>query len=198
MACVHFEYLQKRIDALKAKFVQAQLEEENREPLSYIPDTDSLAAFRLLAHAEIEDYLERKATQGLSRIEYDFSGGRKAIRECIDILVVALTLIDTLKQMPRLESPHWESDVARTIKHARDSVRENNGIKEYSFARLAVFAGKMPDEIDNALVASLTSYGSSRGDVAHQSAARVTTILAPSAEAKAVDDILKQLEGYFS
>jgi hypothetical protein len=63
---------------------------------------------------------------------------------------------------------------------------------------LAIFSGKMPDELDTALALGLKNYGKSRGDVAHKSAARVRTLLAPSAEASEVDDLLVGLGTFFA
>ena len=66
--CVRFAHLEKRLKELSAKFVDDQIAEENADPLTFTPDTDRLAAFRLLAHAEFEDFLEQKAQEGLSEI----------------------------------------------------------------------------------------------------------------------------------
>ena len=76
-------------------------------------------------------------------------------------------------------------------------IDKNNGIKEGSFGNLAVFSGKMPDEIDIALSAALTSYGKQRGDVAHKSVARIRSIRAPSAEVTDAENLLQGLKNYF-
>ncbi|WP_163316732.1 hypothetical protein [Crenobacter caeni] len=165
---------------------------ERHDPLTFEPDIDNLAAFRLLAHAEFEDYLETKARDGLTSIETAFSNNQK-VSGNVSLLVIAISLSKSL----RLESPHWSSDVTELLRTARDWINKNNGIKDASFTMLSVFSGKMPDEVDGALSASLSAYGTSRGDVAHKSATRVTTIQAPSVEARAVDALIDELDDYF-
>ncbi|MGN8004869.1 hypothetical protein ACTJKQ_16950 [Acidovorax sp. 22279] len=186
--------LRARIVVLRAKFVDAQLATERTDPLNFVPDIDSLAAFRLLAHAEFEDYLETKAREGIASIETAFRNGQNTVRQNISVLVIAMSLPKQL----RFEPPNWPADVAELLRAAREWIGKNNGIKDASFTMLSVFSGKMPDEVDGALSASLSSYGSSRGDVAHKSATRVTTIQAPSVEAQAVEDLVSGLDSYFS
>lgn len=194
MPCPHMPALRGRIEALRAKFVEAQLSAERADPLTFVPDIDNLAAFRLLAHAEFEDYLETKARDGLASMEAAFRGGQNTVRQNPNMLVIAMSLGKQL----RFEPPTWPTDVTELLRAAREWIGKNNGIKDASFTMLSVFSGKMPDEVDGALSASLSTYGASRGDVAHKSATRVTTIQAPSSEAQAVEDLITALDGYFA
>ena len=58
----------------------AQVAAQRADPLGYVADADALAAFRLLAHAEFEEYLERKATDGLAALEAAFRCGQTSVR----------------------------------------------------------------------------------------------------------------------
>ena len=58
--CQHFKLLQDRIANLTQKFVADQVAAEKSDPLTFAPDLDFLAAYRLLVHAELEDFLEAK------------------------------------------------------------------------------------------------------------------------------------------
>lgn len=191
--CPLFVDLSSRIDALRDKFVRDQLAAESVDPAGFTPDPDRLAAFRLLTHAEFEDFLEAKAREGLDALEHAFNGGANSIRANVSLLVIGALLA----KPPRFEAPHWESFAREVIAGARGVIKDNDGITKFSFSKLAVFSGKMPDEIDVALTAALTAYGKKRGDVAHKSVARVATIRAPSAESKDADDLLKSLQSYF-
>ncbi|MGY4832239.1 hypothetical protein [Burkholderia pyrrocinia] len=193
-ACTLFPALEDRISKLKQKFIEDQLEKEKADPLTFEADLDKLAAFRLLAHAEFEEYLENKAKEGIEAIRAAFRGGAKSIKANLFVLVIAAALGKTL----RFDPTYWGEDVEQTIKDALDWIADNNGIKETSFTKLSIFNGKMPDEVDNGLASSLNSYGKNRGDVAHRSVTRVRTLSAPSAEWKAVADLLTDLERYFS
>lgn len=191
--CPLFVDLSSRIDALRDKFVRDQIAAESADPAGFTPDPDRLAAFRLLTHAEFEDFLEAKAREGLDALEHSFDGGASSIRANVSLLVIGALLA----KPPRFEAPHWEAFAREVIAGARGVIKDNDGITKFSFSKLAVFSGKMPDEIDVALTAALSAYGKKRGDVAHKSVARVATIRAPSAESKDADDLLKSLQSYF-
>ena len=191
--CPLFTSLSARIDALREKFVRDQIAAETADPAGFTPDSDRLAAFRLLTHAEFEDFLEAKAKEGLDALETAFDGGVTAIRANISLLVIG----SLLAKAPKFEAPHWDVFAKEVISGARKVIKDNDGITKFSFSRLAVISGKMPDEIDVGLTSALTAYGKKRGDVAHKSVARVTNIRAPSAESKDADDLLKSLQSYF-
>lgn len=193
MECALLKNLAERVSSLQAKFVDAQISAEIADPTGYTPDPESLAAFRLLVHAEIEDYLEQKARAGLKAIENAFNAGATSIRENISILVIARLVGTEI----RFDGINWPNDVKDALKKAEERCKDNNGIKEYSFNVLSVFAGKMPDELDPALAASLSSYGAERGAVAHKSVSRVTTIATPREEAKKARDLLDGLGSFF-
>lgn len=179
---------------LRAKFVNHHITAEISDPLAYVADTEDLAAFRLLVHAELEEYLESKARDGLDAMEAAFNGGLTSVRDNAGLLVIARMLELEL----RFDAAHWTTDIRATLRAARDWIAENNGIKESSFTMLSAFSGKMPDEVDAALSASLSSYGTARGDVAHRSVARVRTIYSARDEAKAADDLVTGLDAYFA
>ena len=190
--CPLFVSLEARVVALKEKFVRDQLDAEVADP-SFSADLDRLAAFRLLTHAEFEDYLEGKAREGLDKLERDLKAGTTAVRDNLSLIVIGAVLGKTAK----FEGQLWVDFAHEALAAAREVVSKNNGIKAGSFGNLAVFSGKMPDEIDIGLSEALTSFGKQRGDVAHRSVARVRSIRAPSAEVKDAEDLLKGLETYF-
>jgi hypothetical protein len=194
MACALIASVVTRVKVLQAKFVDAQIAAEIADPIGFAPDPESLAAFRLLVHAEIEEYLERKAREGLKAIEDAFNSGVTSVRSNLNVIVIACLLDVPL----RFDSLHWQEDVKKILRLAEERCGDNNGIKETSFSILSVFSGKMPDEIDPALAANLSAYGTERGAVAHKSVTRVTTIQTPSEEAKKASDLLSGLCAYFS
>ena len=185
--------LESRFSELKQKFIQDQLEAEADDP-SFVADLDRLAAFRLLVHAEIEEFLESKAEEGLNALDSAFKGGAQAVRANLCLMVIGATLGKPAK----FDAAQWASYALEVLASARMAVKENNGIKQASFQQLAVFSGKMPDETDVVLSSALNAYGKSRGDVAHKSAIRVRTIRAPSAELKDAEDLLMGLRTFFS
>ena len=85
--CPLFVDLSSRIEALRDKFVRDQLTAESADPAGFTPDPDRLAAFRLLTHAEFEDFLEAKAREGLDALEHSFNGGASSIRANVSLLI---------------------------------------------------------------------------------------------------------------
>ena len=190
--CPLFVGLESRVNELKEKFVRDQVEAEAADP-GFVADLDRLAAFRLLVHAEIEEYLESKAREGLDALEKAFKGGGQTVRANLCLMVMGAML----GKIARFDTARWSAYAAEVLSAARTAIKENNGIKQASFLQLAVFCGKMPDEMDVTLSSALTTYGKSRGDVAHKSVKRVRNIRAPSAESKDADDLLMGLRRYF-
>ncbi|HBN9750659.1 TPA: hypothetical protein L3923_005148 [Pseudomonas aeruginosa] len=189
--CANFAHLEARLTDLRVKFLDAQITAETNDPTTFSPDLDSIAAFRLLIHAEIEDFLERKAKENLDRIELQLvksaTGSSRIFPELFYIAAVTNRPLDAVLAF----------DVGALKGHISGIIKENNGIKEGSFNTLSVFAGKTADEVDSTLSASLNSYGKSRGDVAHQSTRHSSTINAPSAEFASAKDLVEGLALYF-
>lgn len=196
--CQHFNDLEGRVGVLREKFIRDQIEGEVNDPASFQADPDRLAAFRLLVHAEFEEFLEIKAKQGLEKLANDFRAGGKDIKSNTFIFIISAYIAKSGNNLPVFSIDKWEDFFDKIILTARKIVSDNNGIKESSFAHLALFSGKMPDELDMTLALSLNDFGKRRGDVAHQSASRVRTLRAPTAEAQEVDNLLKGLRIFFN
>ncbi|MBG5190530.1 hypothetical protein I5G05_24125, partial [Pseudomonas aeruginosa] len=165
-----------------------------------LPKSESLfqTVLRLLIHAEIEDFLERKAKENLDRIELQLvksaTGSSRIFPELFYIAAVTNRPLDAVLAF---DVGALKGHISGIIGTARGMIKENNGIKEGSFNTLSVFAGKTADEVDSTLSASLNSYGKSRGDVAHQSTRHSSTINAPSAEFASAKDLVEGLALYF-
>lgn len=190
--CVHFRHLKRRCEELIVKFLEPEIVAEQADPLTFVPDLDRLAAFRLLFHAEVETFLEEKAKEGLSSLERDIASGRWG-RANPNALALYLRCGPYLSKPSDADATSLAEHFGGVIAAARSLVSDNNGIKEKSFVMLAVAAGKAIDEIDAALASTLSSYGRSRGEVAHHSATRSRTLTAPSAEKLAAVTIVSGL-----
>lgn len=196
--CAHFAHLETRLTDLRVKFLDDQINAETAEPITFSPDLDSIAAFRLLMHAEIEDFLERKAKENLDKINSQLvqsnTGSSRIFPELFYIATVVNRPLDSVRAF---DVTALKGHISSMIGTARGLIKENNGIKEGAFNMLSILAGKTADEIDSTLSASLNSYGKSRGDVAHQSTRHSSTINAPSAEFASAKDLVEGLALYF-
>lgn len=206
--CNHFLYLENRIMALRTKYMDAQMADEKNNPGGFTPDPEFIAAFRLFAHAEIQVFIEKKANEGLDAIEKKIKLPSQNLRGNAEFFLLAARLSNQSCINSKLEASawpdfikdptSWKKYLQSSVNHARKFVEQNNGVKGDSIRYLALFHGKMPDEIDEALIMSLNDFGTGRGNVAHNSVPRITNILAPSIEYKAILDIINGLkELYF-
>lgn len=192
-----FISLQERFERLESTFLSAQLEAESREPLTFEVDTDQLAAFRVLIHAEIEDYLERKARESIVKLKAKVDPKSFKIKSNIDLFLLASVFGLDLQIRVPYDAKSLQASVNKLIRGIEEFVSGNNGIKEGSFVKLSLVCGKMADEIDINLINMLNVYGEERGDVAHQSASRVTTLQAPSTERTNALVLIKALGDFF-
>lgn len=181
---------------LERAFLHTQLELEANNPLTFEADSDQIAAFRVLVHAEIEDYLERKAHEFVqllrSKVSPSFS-----IKENAEVFLLANAFGIPLPINIPFDPSSMKKSIGKVLIGLEEFISGNNGIKEASFVKLSLICGKMPDEIDITLINMLNSYGSARGDVAHKSTQRVRTLLAPSAERTNALELIQALGEFF-
>jgi len=195
--CTLYLKLEGRVTDLTAKFMADQLAAEIANPTSFTPDLDCLAAFRLLVHAEVEEFLEEKAKENLHKIGLACKAAGYDLWSKSEFFALALILGYRLDITTPFSRSDFLSQIAALLKTAGEWIGNNNGIKASSFYQLSIFAGKTAEELDSSLAATLTSYGKNRGDVAHKSITRVANLQAPSTEKKAAIDILVGLRTFF-
>lgn len=194
--CLHFKLLSERLNELASKFVNDQATAEITDIANFQPDLDRLAAFRLLIHAEIEGFLEAKASENVSAILLRVSNSQW-MRQTPELLALAITLKRSLPNSEGLDSAKFGIYVKELLAGAKGAISDNNGVKAGSFLLLSLCSGKMLDEIDTVLSASLNSYGKARGDVAHKSITHSKTLQAPSAELATARTLVDQIGVYF-
>lgn len=191
--------LESRVETLKIKFMQDQLNSEKDDPFGFNPDLEFCAAYKLLVHAEIQDYLEKKARAGLKLIEADVN--EKGSNTIYLKIIIALALVFQGELNLKISHPFSEKGfgeaVTNIVHKAREFINKNNGIKNKSFTVLSIMACALKDPFDSVLIGNLDSYGESRGDVAHSSVKSVTSINSPSGEVGYVTQILQGLRTHF-
>ena len=166
---------------------------ETLDPAGFQPDLDKLAAFRLLIHGEIEDFLEAKARDNVAAISDRIASNPIWMRQSPELLAVAIALRKPLPPQDHLELARFLTFVSELLSSASAAIKDNNGVKTPSFVLLSLLSGKTIDEIDNALSNSLNSYGKNRGDVAHKSVTHSTTLNAPSMELATAQSLVREI-----
>jgi hypothetical protein len=195
--CPYFSALQARIAQLSRKFVDDQVQDEQADPVSFQPDLDRLAAFRLLVHAELEEFLESKANEHLESVLAKSRNGQAWMRELPGLLAIAVSFEKPYPNIDLANEVAFSGYVTEVLMAAKRAIKKNNGIKSNSFILLSICAGKALDEVDEFLSNSMNSYGKERGDVAHKSISHSSSLQAPSAESAAVQSLVQQLGAYF-
>lgn len=195
--CSDYAHLVQRAELIKAKFLASQLVEEAGDMLTFVPDLDLLAAYRLLLHAEFEYFLEQKALATTKEIRSRISGAARWHRDFPQLLSLCLIDSHVLEGRGGLTRDSFEGAVQRILQNAEATIRENNGIKAGAFQRLSLIAGKTLDEVDETVSSMLNSYGKERGDVAHQTVSKARSLQTPSTELLNVNSIIRELGTYF-
>lgn len=192
-----FNEMTKRVRKLKSKYMARQVKKEMLDPINYKFDILNTAAYQLLVHAEIEEYIEAKALQVLKEIEVDVKRNGYGTAYFKNLLAIANELDEPLSITAPYDESEFKTVVERLIKKAVKQVSDNNGIKSNSFSKLALFSGYDRGGIDPFLLSSITAYGKRRGSVAHKGPRHVTTFLSPSSEVKDAEDILMLLRMHY-
>lgn len=195
--CPHFRLLNQRLQDLALKFIDDQVQAETANPTTFQPDLDRLAAFRLLIHAEIEDFLEAKAKDNVQALVARLATG-SWMRTSPELLPLAIAFKCSLPQQDTLDLQRHATFATDLLGSARSFITDNNGVKTQSFTTLSLCAGKTLDEIDGVLSTGLNSFGKDRGDVAHKSVTRCTSLQAPSAELQTARTLVAQIGTYFN
>ncbi len=171
----YFTELEARCGELCAKYIQPMIDAEVRalhdgKPVP-APDFDHMASYRLLVHAELEGYFERRSKAAIDTLQTEMKAGMVLTQRMASI--VALYLWRT-QWRPLWPGPSSDRNVFKQVAQdalgfATSFISGNNGIKEDSIEMLSALMGYFPDEIDRVLVTELNELGKRRGDVAHES-----------------------------
>ena len=182
---VHFKNLVQNVNLLKTNLLP------NPNPLgAYSPsELLKIRAFRVLAHAELENYIENVCRDVLSATQNstNTSSKNKVEQSLIKYNSVAN------------EKKHFGSAQLKTaLGSYRDSINKNHGIKEKNIFTLFIPIGIDIEQIDSTLLAALESYGETRGRIAHNNISHNVAGLAllqdPTVELNEIQNIITALK----
>jgi hypothetical protein len=156
MRATRFMDLSDRIDELHFRFIPPL----HATGVYSDADYDSMRAFRLLAHAEIESYLELLVEDALLRMTSTILAWKTAGKSS--------QLIDNIS--------------IYTEKEIRQSVKKNNGVKSDNILHLLRPLGINGDQLDNMWLQAMNTYGEVRGGYAHNTTRHATQLLDPATE----------------
>ena len=191
MCSEQFRSLQTRMRRLRAHFLPRQFEPTGKYSERQL---DRARAYRLLAHAEIESYLEQVVSETANEA-YDIWENKGLITDPL-IAMVAYSQ-NASRTVPTSKPTDGPRDLRDRVKKAKDSLTryangENNGIRERNILRLLLPIGISEYDIDTTWLSTTDSFAQERGESAHRSN-RVTNPLDPKTEHDRVGQILEGL-----
>ncbi len=134
---------------------------------------DEIRSFLLLSHAEFEYYFEEVSEQI----------ARRALRKWVanhnyksKVLLYLATFTESTEKIKQASTS--EDKIKAIVGQYLITLKKNNGIKEENILKILCPIGIEQTQIDNFWLSTITSYGSSRGMVAHTSA-RTQTLKDP-------------------
>lgn len=187
-----YEQLVHRCEELRKKFLDFNIPMD-RAPLP--SELDDIAAFKLLMHGEVEDFIEERARHAvkISMQRWKENGAATKVLLCI---LMAYYPGDYCAGCSMTERAHYDEVFRRCEVKALGCIADNNGIKRASFVALAAIAGVLPNELDEVLLADLDRFGEERGHVAHRRVDRVRTLNSPDIEYERARAIVDALKGF--
>lgn len=165
---------------------------------------DRARGYRLLAHAEIEAYLEDIAKETVTLAISEWKKSREP-----SVLLVAFmaayhsswNIDDTLRNDEITKISKSRRNVKDSVNEVIDlaqtqfiqKIQDNHGIKDKNFKTLMLPTGIDIDELDSTWLTNLDNFGEQRGQVAHNTK-KVTGLINPEDELKTVKSLLEGLE----
>jgi HEPN superfamily RiboL-PSP-like protein len=150
---------------------------------------DLARSYIVLAHAEIESYCESLAKEKAGKAVREFDSGAKVTP--VLRRIVAYFVAKNLKSWGEVRVPSPEI-VQRAYQSYLETVRSNNGVKRSNLERLLFPLGLSESDLDITWLAQMDSFGSTRGEHAHNST-RVVNPPDPATVTKTVGQLLQGL-----
>lgn len=162
-------------------------------------------AYRVLVHAEIEDYLEDRAWGIAQKAVRMWKRKNTTSKTLLALIAFSGRLMEKPPKTMHPEQPsqvgQWDERVkiSKKIDLAMNDfyrvIEGNHGIKEENIVNLLLSIGAECEDLDPVLVADLNSFGESRGLVAHKAYQTYSTTqqIDPKEEMKKVKLLIENL-----
>jgi hypothetical protein len=146
---------------------------------------DQIHAYIVLAHAEIEEFLERLAQYVLDRARRNSTPP-----QCVPV-ISRLILYKSARGNEKIDGITVES-IASAVTYYENILTRNHGIKADNLFKMYMPLGLTHDDFDPVLMQELDAFGTLRGGIAH-TAARLKQGSSPSKERRKVESIVAEL-----
>lgn len=199
---IRFNELKSGIENLKADLLPSNFTDVFEYTREEITKT---IAFRVLAHAEIESYLEDRAEEIALNAIKQWKNNGIVNRTLISLLAFSDIKMDKppdkIRPIQQSQVSVWDDKVQlnnkieSAVSNFFYAINKNNGIKEENIMRLLLPIGIDCNEFDQVLINDLNSFGTKRGQAAHKRSLdyRTTEQIDPKEELFKVESILTNL-----
>jgi hypothetical protein len=156
---------------------------------------DRARGYRLLAHAEMEHYLEERAEAVLYVIVQKWKTDKKPKHLLLSMLSLHSEPENAKKRFKQQGGRTDRIECAVEVANSsyRQLLKDNNGIKEANIIGILLPLGITESQIERTWLNTINSFGAARGETAHSSI-KVQQPVDPKSEAQTVELILRGLE----
>jgi RiboL-PSP-HEPN len=183
-----FKTLVNRLGNLRVHFLPGKFNPIGK----YSRREDDLArAYVVLAHAELEAYIEDRASEIAHRAEINWQTKRRH-SQVIRKLCASHNVRANQPWMPFTKDP---LRITSALQSYKALVGSNHGIKETNLMKLVFPLGIQYQTIDPALINDLDTFGSFRGGIAHSSI-KTQQPIDIEGQYKKVEVIIKRLKAF--
>jgi hypothetical protein len=191
MATAKFRRLERRVQALRRHLLPEQFSPTGAYSARIV---DRTRAFQLLAHAEVEAFVEDAVLCAVNECWASWNKDQKVRRPLIGLLSWFHDPAPGVPSALPIGQPflHQRIDAAR--KKFSRLVHENQGIKPQHLINLLMPTGIREADIDQAWLDGMREFGDKRGETAHRAAVAVVSHPDPKEEYERVLTVLRGLE----
>lgn len=154
-----FQHLEKRRTKLESAFLDFHDKDSVMDE-----NQDKLRAFKVLMHAELEHYFESIAKDCFDFARNDWTSFKK-----LNPILFNILFYSYFPFSGNVNTMDFSERMNCIFNHFENHVKNNNGIKSDNIVKLFVPLGIDFPILDQSWIATLDSYGMSRGFIAHNS-----------------------------
>jgi len=180
--------------------------EEEFDPAGNYPDVavTKAIAYRVLAHAEIESYLEERAKEVVLKAIKSWKTNQNSGRVLLSLLAFSgmsmesppssiLPIQDSQKKTWS-EKIDLDEKINKAVNAFYYNISKNHGIKEENLCQILLPIGFSPEKFDPTWLNDMSSFGEMRGEAAHSTSLNIRIAINPKDELTTVNNLLLGLK----
>lgn len=182
-----FKALEKRVDELRARFLPTAFSQNGTYSAAQL---DNARAFRVLAHAELEHFLE---VRSLAIANKAFDLLKQKSKPSRSMMHLLSNIVGTHNGLPSELGTKTSvlSIAGKVLAQYRHAIMTNNGIRTQNLLRLLLPIGLSESDLDVAWLSTTDGFGTKRGTAAHSSF--ITYAIDPQDDFSTVQQIMNGL-----